>query len=215
MNKLFMFALGAAAGSFLTLKILEEKYAKMLDTEIENIREYYKDNEEIIEKVEVSTEYVERPTIEVKEVKDTVKKKIDQKKPITYYYDKVQKMGYDITPEDHMSITEEPDGSIWVGPGEDYIDPYPISPDEFGEIESYDTKSWTYYSDSVITDDLGEIVYEPESIIGDNLIHFGEYEDDALHVRNENLECDYEIIKVEESFKELNRGKTDDVSPRS
>lgn len=212
MNKVLSFILGAAAGSFLTWKLLEEKYKNIVNTELEAMDEYYKGL--YVDKAETSTEKVEQPSIkieEVKEDKNTVTKEITQKKPITYYYDKVKDLGYDIKPEDNMIITEEDDGSIWVEPGKDYIDPYVIAPEDFDEIEHYDSKSWTLYSDSVITNDVGEIVDEPEQFIGDCLTSFGEFEDDSLHVRNENLECDYEIIKISESFKDLNRGTTDDI----
>lgn len=202
MNKLFIFGLGAAVGSLLTWKLLDEKYKKIADEEIESMKEYY-ESVKNIKRMETFNEKIENPTVTIEQVEEPKKFK-NEKKPITYYYDKVQAMGYDITPEDNVSITEEEDSSLWMGPGEDYIDPYVIPPEEFGEIESYDTKSWTYYADNVITDEYGDVVSDPKEIIGDTLIRFGEYEEDSLHVRNENIDCDYEIIKSEKSFKELN-----------
>ena len=208
MNKLFIFSLGAAIGSLLTWKLLEEKYKRLADEEIKSVVERFKNKEENCKEDKDKEE-------PIKDIRDYEIKQNSKDKRRTYYTDKLQNLGYDIDKDDNMSITEEEDGSIWVGPGEDYIDPYAISPEEFGEIESYETKSWTYYSDHIITNEFGEIVDEPEAFIGDNLIHFSEYEDDSLHVRNENIECDYEIIKYDGAFSELNGRTMNDVSTRS
>lgn len=80
--------------------------------------------------------------------------------------------------------------------------PYVISPDEFGDTQYYDIKSFTYYADDVLVDEDGDIVADPTDIVGDALAHFGEFEDDAVHVRNQNTECDYEILKSEKTFSE-------------
>lgn len=74
--------------------------------------------------------------------------------------------------------------------------PYVIPPEEHGEIEEYETESWTYYADGVITDEQDRIVENVADIIGiDPLDHFGEYEEDSVFVRNEFLRCDYEILR--------------------
>lgn len=72
--------------------------------------------------------------------------------------------------------------------------PYIITPEEFGEFSNYETISLTYYDDKVLADDRDNIIDNVEEIVGtDSLTHFGEYEDDLLHVRNDRLRCDYEI----------------------
>ena len=50
MNKLLMFTLGAAAGSLLTWKIVEGKYKKIADEEIESVKEHYKNREQMMNK---------------------------------------------------------------------------------------------------------------------------------------------------------------------
>lgn len=73
--------------------------------------------------------------------------------------------------------------------------PYVISPDEFGEIEEYETRSLVYYSDKILTDDDNNIIDDVEDVVGcDSLNHFGEYEDDSVFVRNDHLMIDYEIL---------------------
>ena len=74
--------------------------------------------------------------------------------------------------------------------------PYVISPDDFGEHDDYETQSLDYYADGVLADNMGNVVEDIESMVGrDSLSHFGEYEDDAVHVRNDALQCDFEILR--------------------
>jgi hypothetical protein len=78
---------------------------------------------------------------------------------------------------------------------DDVIKPYVISPDEFGEIDGYAEITLTYYADGYLTDDQDELVEDVDGTVGyKSLEHFGDYEDDAVHVRNDNLKADYEIL---------------------
>lgn len=74
--------------------------------------------------------------------------------------------------------------------------PYVISPDEYGDIFDYTTAHLTYYSaDDILADESDELIDDIDGIIGlDSLNHFGEYEDDVLFVRNDELKTDYEIF---------------------
>lgn len=194
MNKVFIFGIGAAVGSLLTWKLIEKKYKDLADEEIQSVIDRFNEraeNESRIVEVKTFNKPIENPKIEV--VKDDYKKLS-------------QDLGYNVANKDEYVITEDDNGSIFLEPApkEDQVAPYVITPEEFGDNEMYVTKSWTYYSDHIITDEMGCIVGDPEYIIGDALEHFGEYEDDSVHVRNENTECDYEIIKIEESFAKLN-----------
>lgn len=87
----------------------------------------------------------------------------------------------------------------------DYADIIP--PENFGELDDYETSSLTYYSgDDVLADENNEIVsyQDREKLIGrEALNHFGEYEEDSVFVRNDILGCDFEIL--------LDHGKYSDV----
>ena len=73
--------------------------------------------------------------------------------------------------------------------------PYVIKPEEFGEMDDYDTVSLTYYSDEVLTSDRDDRVEDVENTVGlDFASHFGEYEDDSVFIRNDRLKTDYEIL---------------------
>lgn len=222
MNKVFIFGLGAAIGSLLTWKLLDEKYKKIADEEIQSVKDMYNEKKEIestIVKAEVSNEKAANPSIKIEEQKEDTHEKLnnliarrkERTKERENYFKKVaQDLGYDIDKDDDVVVTEEADGSLWMSPKNDYVSPYVISPDEFGDTQYFENKSWTYYSDHIITDEVGQIVDDPEDYLGDCLDSFGEFEDDAVHVRNENLECDYEVIKVEQSFRDLNRETIND-----
>ena len=65
--------------------------------------------------------------------------------------------------------------------------------------------SLTYFADGVLADEYGVIVDNVEEIVGDGLNHFGEYEEDAVYVRNDAKRCDYEILKDERKYAEFRK----------
>jgi len=195
MNKVIAFVLGAAAGSFITWKLVEKKYKQIADEEIESVIEQFKNRERAASGLTVGT-----AGLNSLEASDDVESEIE----VAEYKNLVGDSGY--------SVEDEPadDSVIEVEVGDDTFKPYVIAPEEFGESDLYDSKSWTYYADFVLTDEEGEIISDPESIIGDALSHFGDYEDDSVYVRNEVTECDYEILKHDKTFSEVN-GRVMDV----
>lgn len=114
-----------------------------------------------------------------KEYKDDAEKKAYKE----IYTDIANNYGYQQKNEaEHMTI--------------DANKPYVISPEEFSDIWEYDTISLTYYADKVLTDDEDEVIEDIEGTVGAySLERFGEYEDDAVYVRNDRLKCYYEILK--------------------
>ena len=83
-------------------------------------------------------------------------------------------------------------------------DPYVIAPEELGgEQNEYNIISLTYYADGVLADSTGE-VYNIGNAIGDDALeHFGQYEDDVVHVRNEAWNTDFEIFQDERNYTEV------------
>lgn len=74
--------------------------------------------------------------------------------------------------------------------------PYVISPDVFGEDLDYETRSLTYYSDGVLTDEMDEVIEDVDGLVGaDFSNHFGDYEDDSVFIRDDEKRCDYEILR--------------------
>lgn len=82
--------------------------------------------------------------------------------------------------------------------------PYVIQPSDFGEFDDYEKISLTYTADGVLLDDVNEIVDDIEETVGgDSLEHFGEYEDDSVYVRNDAKKCDYEILLDQRNYQEI------------
>ena len=87
---------------------------------------------------------------------------------------------------------------------EDLDAPKVIKPDEFGDDPDYDTASLYYFTDGVLTDDEYGILYDQELFVGSDDIgsHFGEYEEDAVYVKNDRFRVYYEVLKDERTYEE-------------
>ena len=208
MNKaLIGFAIGVTAGSLVTLAIVDKKYRKIAEDEIESMREYYRNKNRKDSGLTVDqSKLFEEVTDE--DIKTDMK---FPKLPEEQYKKIVEDMGY--TNEEMEELLNDPDVSVEKNENGDYeifvgdeqketVAPYLITPEEFGDSD-YEVQCLTYYADSILADEDDEIIGDAESIIGDALEHFGEYADDSVYVRNEDTQCDYEIIKHKRSFSEI------------
>ena len=75
----------------------------------------------------------------------------------------------------------------------DKTKPCIISPEDLGE-SGYQTVSLTYYANGVLCDEEDNVVDIEGTIGKESLNHFGEYEDDSVCVRNDELGIDYEVL---------------------
>ena len=86
-----------------------------------------------------------------------------------------------------------------------YDDPYVIDPSEFGEEEGYDTMTLTYFADGVLTDDVDDVIDEPDVVVGlENLKVFEEFGATAVYVRNDIFKTDYEILRDDWNYSDTN-----------
>ena len=70
-----------------------------------------------------------------------------------------------------------------------------ISPEEYGDDPGYESETLYYFADGVLIDDQDNPVEDVANTVGlDFPSHFGEYEEDSVHVRNTRLRTDYEIL---------------------
>ena len=82
-------------------------------------------------------------------------------------------------------------------------EPYVIAPYDFGELDGYSQIELTYYLDGILEDDEYHIVTDADKLIGPKaLTTFGEYEDDAVFVRNDYLKADFQILKDYRTYDE-------------
>ena len=81
--------------------------------------------------------------------------------------------------------------------------PHVITPEEFGDC-GYELETLYYYADGVLTDDQDEPIEDVENVVGIGATdHFGEHEEDAVHVRNERYKIDYEILRVDGKYSDV------------
>ena len=179
-----IFVLGAAAGSAVTWYLLKTKYEQIAQEEIESVKEAFGRRLDEIEGIGDKEEPFAEPT------------------PLDY--SKEEKINYAGILATHYGIVnnEGKGGSDTVEVG---TPPYTISPEDYGELDGYETDSFTYYADGVVTDMDDNPLEDVEGKIGEaNLQKFGEYEPDSIYVRNEMLRMDYEVLKDMRNFSDLN-----------
>lgn len=116
------------------------------------------------------------------------------KPDLVNYAAKLQEQGY-------TNYSNLDDGKKKNEEDETVVDgPYVIPPEEYG-VGSYTTIGLTYYSDGILADDEDERVENIEDTVGaDFAEHFGDYEEDSVHIRNDHRRCDYEICKDNRTF---------------
>lgn len=182
LSNVLLFTAGVAVGSLVTWRYFKSKYEVVED--------------EIEEKTEEAEGKSEEDDPEVLESKMSYKKP-----PLKEYVKMVEDNGY--MPKTHMEeVEEEIANGEWDD--KDVYEPYIIRPDEYGELHAYETLSLNYYADGVLTDELDNPIEDVESLVpADFADHFGEYEDNVVHVRNDNLECDYEILRDLRKFTDV------------
>ena len=195
MNKtinFMMFVLGVAVGSVVTWRYVEKKYEQIAQDEIDSVKEVFSKRE---------TEFTEDTEVQIKA--DNAKKKPS----VIEYAAWLRKRGYtnysDMVDEKPEEVKEEPMS----------VDkPYVITPEEFGDLDDYETISLTYYADQILADDNDVIVDDIEDVVGfDSLNSFGEYEDDSVFVRNDRLKCDYEILLDQRKYSDVIKRRPHEV----
>jgi len=186
-----MFGLLCGAGGFIFgWMFSKKKYEMLADVEVASVKKSL-------------AEYYEKPIISsTKDIKKDSNIQDDVNKDMKGYVDYANK--YRTNPVKPVSapsykIIEEREDK-------DHKSPYVISPQEFQE-SSYDTQTLFYHTDRILADDDFNIIHDiPGTIGADALISFGQYEDDAVYVRNDILQIDYEILKDERCYEKIAPG---------
>lgn len=183
LTKVFIFIGGAAAGAAISWKLLKTHFERIAQEEIDSVKEYYSNRQS--EPVKDDTETV------IDEPEDTTTEETTEPDTRTHrdYAAILAKTGY--TRYSNATIVEEKKEEE-PAPSEG---PYVIAPSEFGSRDDYDTVSLTYYADEVLADDMDEPVTDVNDVVGlESLNCFGDYEDDCVFVRNDDLKTDFEIL---------------------
>lgn len=178
MKNVLCFLAGLGIGSVITWKITKNYYRRIANEEIESVVNRFKELEDRFKKDDE-----EIANIDTDENKDKDKNEYNE---IAHNYKPNNKY-------EEAKLREDE---------KDLVGPYVISPEEFGEND-YEIRSLTLYSDGTLVDNEDHTIAVPEYVLGEEALdHIGEYEDDAVHVRDDMNQIDYEVIKVDKTFKE-------------
>lgn len=183
MNKIVIpltFIAGCAVGIYGTKQYYMKKYEAIAEKDIESVKEAFRSEKDILEAAELAR----------------------NKPEISTYTEKLHENGY--VNYSGISGDKEKEPIVQEPVVEEVDIPYVISPDDFGEYEDYNQISLTYYSDGILTEG-DEVIDDADDIVGDFADHFGEYEDDSVHVRNDRLRTDYEILWDNRTFEEVSK----------
>ena len=202
MNKampLVTFAMGAAIGSVATWYFAKTKYEQIAQEEIDSVKEVFsKKHGDDSNKSGANTDVSDDDHISEKKAAQA-----REKPDIIEYAAKLNSEGYTNYSNMEFSMPE-----VETEKTMNTEKPYVISPDEFDEMDDYETISLTYYSDNVLADDMDELVEDADDVVGaDFASHFGEYEDDSVFVRNDRLKADYEILRDERNYSDVRKSK--------
>lgn len=186
-NIVIAFIAGSITGGFVTWKFIRKKYED----------QYQKDLAEIKEMLALSDEADVDKTVPKPDSSQSL-----EKPSIDEYLKTMTDAGYvdystTFTKENDTSKVEE-DKKV------ESRDVYVITPDEFGEVETYNKIELNYFADGVVADDDGQIITDIAGVLGDGALErFGEYEENALHVRNDRLKSYFEVLKDKRMYDEV------------
>lgn len=184
LSNVLIFAVGAAVGSAVTYYFVKTKYEQIAQAEIDSVTLEFAKRRYISRNNGDSAEEVEEDDTE----------EVPEEEPVDgltrEYSGMVKKLGY------HNYSDVEP---VNIKPDEDDICEESaarvITPEEFGE-EDYKIVELTYWADGVLTDTKNKRIQDVDGLIGKGTLkRFGEYEPDALHVRNDEKKIDFEIVR--------------------
>jgi hypothetical protein len=198
-----MFAAGAAIGSAVTWKIVKTQYERIVQEELESIKEAFAGNDPAISQEQTDDESDgEDDTahqINWDELEDLDDDDDEQYAPTEYELNTYTNIANNYTGE-KGGAENMADNVVHVH--DVAKEPYIISPYDFGELDGYKQIELTYYEgDDTLEDDEYNIINDRDELIGPKaLLTFGEYEDDSVFVRNERLRTDFQILKDYRSY---------------
>jgi hypothetical protein len=175
LTKVLWFAAGAIVGVAATNHFFKTKYERLYQEDVESVKRAFsgpQQSEPVADSTEPEPMDDSEPTAQ-----ETIN-----------YAAIISAQGYDTEAVAPIESTRKEVKGV--------ARPYVISPAEFDTEDDYEVCSLNYYADGVLADDAGNVIEDVDGMVGrDSLTHFGEYEDDSVHVRNDALRCDFEILR--------------------
>jgi hypothetical protein len=175
---------GAAISGFVVWKIVdkkcEEKYEALYQEELKSIKEHF-----TVPKVETTKADPEKK----EESQQEIAMKATNKPTLADYAKNVRKY----TNYSNVELDEEKINKKHA---------YVINPDEYGEDDEYEQQELTFYADGILADEDDTILDADEVLGKDSINHIGDYEDDAVHVKNEARKVYYEVLVDNRSYED-------------
>lgn len=202
MNKetisIISFVVGAAVSGcstwLITKKIYEKKYSDLAQEEIDSVKKRFT--------VPIKTLKPKENTVEEKKVTADM---ATHKPNLTEYAKKIK----EYTNYSNSKNEDDSPRIKDIRPVSEVIQV--IDPEEYGDERDYDKIELTLYADGILADENDEIIDDVGAVVGpDALDRFGEYEDDAVHVKNDLRKAYYEVLADERSYEDATGKKPHD-----
>ena len=197
-EKALYFVFGGAVGAVATWIFTKKYYEKIATEEIESVKEYYKEKKEKTEEEKVDK--VSEDAVLAYDPKEEDSVGIPKRPSVETMrrYESLAETYKSRIPEEEQKSNFDKKEAIAVSK------PYVIMPEEVGDLDHM-TSTLYYFQDGVLTDDEMNPLEDPEDLIGDIKVedHFGEFEDDVVYVRNEDIETYFEICEEERKFSDI------------
>lgn len=182
LSNVLMFTVGAAIGSAVTYYFVKNRYEKEIASLVEDFAQHRYSGPQDSDEAEATEQY----DVDVEEEEES-SPSVDET-----YEEIVQRLGYHNYSDVEPTLVESKKNDI--SNKESTCASRVITPEEFGN-EGYKIMELSYWADGVVTDTKNKRIQDVGSLLGNTLERFGEYEPDALHVRNDEKKIDFEILR--------------------
>lgn len=198
-NNMIIFVVGTLLGSATTYFVVKKKFETEKENEIKEMREYYTKREEIIsehadKEVDILKQEIESMRQDTEEQTSVDEEELEEYRNIVSQYNHPEYADALVRKRElQMADAKKAEEDMTEERQEPF---YIIKPDEFGTIDDYELVNLTWYADGILADEFDNIIGEEEieeRIGSEALIEIGKYLPKFIHVRNDDLEIDYEI----------------------
>lgn len=182
---------GAASGFAGGWLLWKRKYEKQAEDEINDIRQYYSEKDE---KRQKDYETINQKFEEIREDNKKLNEAVDR---IEYHKIVKEEINTEKGDEEVRAEKESPEEDLPTTP-------YFVTEDEYlNGNNDYDKISLTYFSiDDTLADDTDEMVDVEDTISSDLFNQIAESDDGDFYIRNDTLQTDFEVVKIDASYKE-------------
>lgn len=198
-NNMIIFVVGTLLGSATTYFVVKKKFETEKENEIKEMREYYTKREEIIsehadKEVDILKQEIESIRQDTEEQTSVDEEELQEYRDIVSQYNHPEYADALVRKRElQMADAKKAEEDMTEERQEPF---YIIKPEEFGTIDDYELVNLTWYADGILADEFDNIIGEDEieeRIGSEALVEIGKYLPKFIHVRNDDLEIDYEI----------------------